>query len=97
MLGHNENFSTTGENSNNVGIWVSLSSSSHVLLCTKKLVKTFDFGVFVDKYDLPTILDHAMSSIAEKGKDNFMGVAFESSAQANRHTITVFYLGLQQS
>ena len=45
--------------------------------------------MFVNEYYLPSILDHAMTSIAEKGKHNFVGVAFEKAVQVNRHLVTV--------
>ena len=80
MLSHKENFSATGKNSNDVGIGVCLSSSSHVLFCTEELVESFYFGMFVDKDDLSTILDHTMCRIAKKGEDSLVGFAFEEAS-----------------
>ena len=96
MLGDEENFPATGENSDNVGVREGLGSGSHVLFCTEELVEAFDFGVFIDKYYLPTILYHTMTSIAEKGKDNFMGIAFEKTIQVNCHLVTVFHTRFYQ-
>ena len=79
MLGDEEDFSTTSKNSDYVGIGIDLSSSSHVLFCTKNLVEPFQFGVFVDKDNLPAILDHTMTCIAEKGKDSLMWIALEKT------------------
>ena len=80
MLCDEENFPATSENSNDVGIGVCLSSSSHVLFCTEQLVEAFHFGVFIDKNDLSTILDHTMTRIAEKGEDSLVGVDFEETS-----------------
>ena len=80
MLGNEENFPATGKDSNDVGVRVSLRGSSHVLFCTKKLVEAFNFGVFVDEDYLSTILDHAMTRVAEKGKNGLVGIAFEEAA-----------------
>ena len=75
-MGHKENFSATGKNSNDVGVLVGLSGNSHVLLCTEELVEAFYFVVLVDEDDLSTIHDHAMTRVAEQGKDGLVGVAF---------------------
>ena len=81
MLCHEENFPATGKNSNDVGIRVGHSGSSHVLFCTKKLVEAFCFVVLVDKNDLSAILNHAMARVAKKGKDGLMGVTFEQATK----------------
>ena len=80
MLCDEENFPATSENSNDVGIGVCLSSSSHILFCTEQLVEAFHFGVFVDEDDLSAILDHTMSRIAEEGEDCLMWIDFEETA-----------------
>ena len=67
MLGDKENFPATGENSDDVSIWIGLWGDSHVLFCSKKLVEAFDFGVLIDEGYLSTILYHAMTGVAEKG------------------------------
>ena len=90
VLGHEENFPATGKNSNDVGIWVSLSSSSHVVFCTKKFVEAFCFVMLVYKNDLTAILDHAMARIAEKGKDDLMGVTFEQATKFWSHVAAVY-------
>jgi hypothetical protein len=41
--------------------------------------------MFVNEYYLPAILDHAMTCVAEKGKNDFVGVAFEEAVQILCH------------
>ena len=96
MLGHKENFPTTGENSDDVGVWVAEGSHSHVLFCSEKLVEAFDFGVFVNEDDLSAILDHAMTWKAEEGKHSQVGVILAKTIQLADSIIAVFQLGLYQ-
>jgi hypothetical protein len=56
-----------------------LRTSSYVLFCAEKLVKAFHFVVLIYENYLSTILDHTMTSKAEKGKDGFMGILFEEA------------------
>ena len=81
VLGDEENFPATGKNSDDVCIRVSLSSSSHIVFCTKKLVEAFCFVVLVDKNDLTAILDHTMARVTEKGKNGLMRVTFEQATK----------------
>ena len=93
MLGHKEYFPTTGKNSDNVGIRIALGSSSHILFCTEKLIKAFLFGVLVNQDDLSAVLDHAMTRVAEKGKDSLMRIVLEEAAQFCSHVDAVFNPG----
>ena len=68
----------------------------HVLFCTEKLVEAFDFGVFVDKDDLPTILDHAVTCKAEEGKHSLVRVIFAKAIQLDDDIIAFFQFGFYQ-
>ena len=96
MLGYKENFSTAGENSDHVGVLICLSSNPHDFLRSEKPVEAFDFGVFVDKDNLPSVLNHTVTSIAEKGKDSLMRIVFEEMVQLFHHIVAVFDLGFNQ-
>ena len=80
VLGHKKNFPATGKNPNDVSIRICLCSSSHILFSTEKPVEAFHFGVLVNEDYLPTILDHAVSRIAEKGENSFVWIAFKKAA-----------------
>ena len=52
--------------------------------------------MLIDEGYLSTILYHAMTSIAEKGKYNFVGVALEETVQVNSHLVTVSHTRFNQ-
>ena len=96
MLAHKKNFPATSKNSDDVGIRVNKGGSSHVLLCTKKLVESFDFRMFVDEDYLPAILNHAMTCKTKKSKDSLVGIMLAEAIQLVDHLVTVFHLGFNQ-
>ena len=47
--------------------------------------------MLVDEDDLSTILDHAMTRKAEKGKDSLVGITFEQACQFCGHIVAIFH------
>ena len=67
MMIDEEDLPTTGEDSDNVGIFKRLSSDSHIFFSSIEGIEAFEFRKLIQKYNLSSLTDHTMACIAKKG------------------------------
>ena len=64
MLGDHENLSTASVDHNDISVGVLHGQYPHILLDSKDFVKAFCRQEFIQEYNLPTALNHAMTGEA---------------------------------